>query len=156
MCTNKPFWELVAKLIQNPSETLPGLLLFVVVFLATGLWGVSKSWGGDVPTTDMEPSGPILVNCYIAIILIPAPPFFPLQPMSAWGGYLLMLLPSLPFQPSCLYTGSFTDLGITCFHPRIPRPVAPCIRLCYLSAYPVLTTLAGFPTLRPCRLQSLF
>ena len=77
MCTNKPFWELVAKLIQNPSETLLGLLLFVVVFLATGLWGESKSWGGDVPTTDMEPSGPILVNCYIAIILIPAPPFPP-------------------------------------------------------------------------------
>ena len=108
------------------------------------------------PRTGTPPDLGSVANCYVAIILIPAPPFFALQPMSAWGGYLLMLLPSLPFQPSCLHTGSFTDLGITCFRPRIPRPVAPCIRLCYLSAYPVLTTLARFPTLRPCRLQSLF
>ena len=83
-----------------------------------------------------------ITNFYRAILLIPVPPFSVCHPMSAQGGYPLMPLPSLPLQPFCLHTGSFTHLVVTFLRPRIPRPISPCIRLYYLPASPSLATLS--------------
>ena len=98
-----------------------------------------------------------IANCYVAILLIPAPPFSALHPMSAWGGgYLLVPLPFLPCQPSCLHTVSFFHPGVTCLRNRMPMTIYPFIRLRYLTASPALVRPNKFPMPRPlCRLNLL-
>ena len=42
--------------------------------------------------------------CYIAMIISPAPTFLPATRCPTGGGYLLMNLPSIPYQPSSPHT----------------------------------------------------
>ena len=97
-----------------------------------------------------------VANFYVAILLIPAPPFSPRHLVSAMEGYPLMPLPFLPCRLSCLHIGSFSHPGFTCIHFKIPRPVAPCIRLRYLPDSPALATPSELPTPRPCLRQNIF
>ena len=97
-----------------------------------------------------------VANCYISILLIPAPPFSDRHLMSARGVYPLMSLLSLPCQSPCLHTGSFTHPGVTFLQPSITRPVVTFIRLQYLPASPALSTPDGFPTSHPCRCHNIF
>ena len=54
------------------------VIAVVVFFLATGLWGVSELWGGDVlPWTGTSPDRGSVDNFYISMLLCPAPPFPP-------------------------------------------------------------------------------
>ena len=45
--------------IHEPIVISVAFLVFVVC-LAAGTWGVSESWGGDVPASDSDPSVPKL------------------------------------------------------------------------------------------------
>ena len=92
-------------------------------------------------------------NCYVAILIIPTLPFSARHPLSARGVYTLMPLPSLPFQLLYLQIGSFYHPGFTYLCPRIPRTIAPWIRLHYLSASPYLSTPDGFSIPFPCHHQ---
>ena len=84
-------------------------------------------------------------NCYLAIILKPAPPFFPQHLMSALVGLPIMPHPYIPCQSSCLHTRSFYHPGINFICTRIPRPIDSCNRLRYLP-YPLsLSTPARIP-----------
>ena len=117
------------------------LLLFVVVFLATGIWGVSESWGGDVQTSNRDPSGPIICRWLLhSYYSYSCSTLFVLHLMSARGGYLIIPLPYLPCRLLCLHTRWFSNLDVTCLCTRISRTVDPCIRILYLPASPVLIT----------------
>ena len=99
-----------------------------------------------------------VANCYVAIILIPVPPFSARHPMYSREGYLLMPFPSLPCQTLCLHTGLFSYLVVTCIHPSIPSPISPCtiLQLCYIPASPTLFTPVISPTPHCCLHQNLF
>ena len=98
----------------------------------------------------------LVAYCSVDILLTPAPLFSARHPMSVRGAYLLIPHPSLCCRPSCLHTRSFTHPGVTCLRPSIPRPVALCIRLCYLPASLTLAMPTIFPTMLPCRRRNFF
>ena len=81
------------------------------------------------PLTGTPPDLGSIANCYVAIILKPLLLYFIATQFPPGGGYPLTPRPTLPFLPSCLHTGSFFHLGFICLRPRIPRPIALCIRL---------------------------
>ena len=70
----KTFQSSKCGLIQNFYMTT-----VVVVFPATSAWGFSKSWGGGIPTSDIDHSTPRLLSLNITILHSPStPPFSPL------------------------------------------------------------------------------
>ena len=126
--------------ISSSTFVLCGSIVVVVVvliFLATGPWGVSKLWGGDVPTSDRDPSGPRIRHKFIRSYSYYSRSTLSAHlPMSAQGGLLARAPHPLPFRPSCPHTGSFAHPSVTCLRSRIARPVSPCITLCYLPTPP--------------------
>ena len=66
------------------------------------------------PWTWTPPDLGSVANCYISILLWPAPPFSARHPMSTRGGYPLTPLPYLHFLTSCLHIGSFSHPGVIC------------------------------------------
>ena len=85
--------------------TKQGMLNHHCFFLVTSLWGVSRSWGGDVPTLDRDLSGPSLRCLLISSVLL-SPTFsftFAAQCTPRGGNQLLTLLP-LYLRSTCPHT----------------------------------------------------
>ena len=100
------------------------------------------------------------INCYVATpffltrsTLLRPPPDFPL------GGVPAPASIHSPVYPSCIHTGSFSHMGVTCLCPSIPIPIAPWPILwliwVHVSSSTVATS-AVFPTPIPCHRQNLF
>ena len=87
--------------ISSSTFVLCGSIVVVVVvliFLATGPWGVSKLWGGDVPTSDRDPSGPRIRHKFIRSYSYYSRSTLSAHlPMSAQGGLLARAPSSPPF-----------------------------------------------------------
>ena len=94
--------------IEDVLFYVPMLLLLI---LATSPWGLSELWGGGVPTSDIDHSGPRIRHLFLCTLISPPHPLllpsdFPYPPSSS---------------PSCTRTGSSAHLGITHLLPSISR-----------------------------------
>ena len=97
-----------------------------------------------------------VANCYVVILIKPDTTFSAHHPMSARVRWPLTPLHYIPCRTSCIHTWSLSQPRFTCICPSISRPIAPWIRLCYLTVSLDNSTPDILSSPRPCCRQNIF
>ena len=153
---NYELYLIVTVIFILPFKILPfeANFLVLLLILSTIPWGLSKLWGGGVPTLDIDHSGPRICRLLLRTLINPAPTSPPAVRCLVYPVVFSFLPPYGIIRPPGRHMSLSQHNKIS---PSPPPPSPAITRFWLFRTFLTLTTPAKFlsPPL-PCRCQNLF